>query len=80
MCHSFDCAVCVHDVITRRCVVVHGWLGDSVLVSSDFDADAFCSSMAEVGIYITVRELAKTPEQYYECSWGSSAASSTPIR
>ena len=38
-------------------VVCHGWLGDNVLVSSDFDASAFCRTLAGEGIYMTVREF-----------------------
>ena len=35
-------------------VVCHGWTGDNVLVSSDFDASAFCRTLAGEGIYMTV--------------------------
>jgi hypothetical protein len=43
---------------------VHGWLGDSILVSS-FDAEAFCDAMREHDIVVSVRHFPKTPEEYF---------------
>jgi hypothetical protein len=45
---------------------LHGYMGDSVLVSSDFDHNTFCAEMARDGIYVTVKKFPQTPEEYFE--------------
>ncbi len=48
-------------------IVVHGWLGDSILVSATgFDADAFCAEMEQHALFITPRRFAASADEYYQ--------------
>ncbi len=44
--------------------VLHGWLGDSILLSGKFDAQAFCDSMKARNVVIGVKALPSTREEY----------------
>jgi len=49
-------------------VTVHGWLGDSMLVTpvDGFDPQSVCEAMASQGISITVKPFPQTPTEYFE--------------
>jgi len=50
----------------RNSVHLSFWrLGDSVLVSSNFDAATFCLRMEAEGLYITTRCFPRTPDEYF---------------
>ena len=47
-------------------VIVHGWLGDSVLTTSGFDPAAFCAEMETQGLYITCRTFPRDAAEYFK--------------
>ena len=47
--------------------VLHGWLGDSVLLSGRFDAEQFCKSVEEAhDVLIGVKPFPASADQYYQ--------------
>ena len=46
-------------------VILHGLLGDSALLTDNFDAMAFCKDLESDGIFITVRRFPATADEYF---------------
>ena len=46
-------------------IIVHGWLGDSVLTTCGFDPEAFCAEMETQGFYITCRKFPANAAEYF---------------
>lgn len=47
-------------------VSTHGYLGDSVLVSDNFDHEAFIARMAAMDIHVTTKAFPKNEEEYFK--------------